>query len=82
MTSFDFKRLGFLELRIFDGWTFLAVGEVGPSRDAQHSAFWTTSRPSLLVRCQDPFDLVKAQVELFGRRACVRVDPLDVKRVG
>lgn len=29
-----------------------------------------------------PFDLVEAEVEVFGQKARVRVDPLDVKRVG
>jgi transcription antitermination factor NusG len=29
-----------------------------------------------------PFDLVEAEVEVFGQKARVRVDPLDVKLVG
>lgn len=29
-----------------------------------------------------PMDLVESEVEVFGQRVRVRIDPLDVKRVG
>jgi hypothetical protein len=35
-----------------------------------------------VARIRGTVALVEAEVEVFGQRARVRVDPLDVKRVG